>query len=227
MSQSISHKMICTLCDALLNKMADEYYFICETCGAYVKDKKFYLTGEKEKERYLEHHNDVENPNYQLFTSPITNAILTTYKKDSFGLDYGCGTGPVISKQLIEKGYKVKLYDPYFYPDQDYLNHRYNYIFSCEVFEHFYKPKKEMEKLMKLLKPGGQLYIMTQLYHKGIPFTNWYYRRDPTHVFIYTKTTFEYIASIFNLKIETITDKLIILKNYLHSDSVPSRQSSS
>ena len=196
--------------------MADDFYFICETCGAYVKDKQYYISQKQEKARYEKHNNDVTDVGYQKFTSPITEAILENHLKEELGLDYGCGTGPVISKQLTDKGYQVNLFDPFFYPDNDYLNHLYDYIFSCEVFEHFYYPKQEIEKLLLLLKPNGKLYIMTHLYNNNIDFKNWYYRKDPTHVFIYTKKTFDFIEREYNLKIEKLTDRLIIVNKIIN-----------
>lgn len=199
--------------------MADEIYFICYTCGAYVKDIRLYVSYleekaryEKHNTRYEKHNNDVSDVHYQKFTSPITEAILLNHSKEELGLDYGCGTGPVISKQLIDRGFQVNLFDPFFYPDQDYLNYQYYYIFSCEVFEHFHQPKQEIQKLLKLLKPNGKLYIMTHLYDDKTDFINWYYRNDPTYVFIFTKKTFEYIASHYNLNIEKSTERLIILR---------------
>lgn len=204
--------MKCTLCDTKLHKTVDEYYYICSTCGAYVKDEKFYLSSRKEKERYKEHENDVHDEGYQQFTSPITDAVLENHSADQLGLDYGSGTASVISKQLHDQGYQVILYDPFFYPDEDYLNHRYDYIFSCEVFEHFHNPKNEIEKLLQLLKPEGLLYIMTHLYNTDIDFENWYYRNDSTHVFIYTTKTIAYIAEKYQLDIVEMTDRLIVMR---------------
>lgn len=204
--------MNCTLCNTLLNIKADEFYFICQTCGAYVKDKKFYVSQNQEKARYVEHNNDVDDIRYQKFTSPITEAIIDNHSKEDLGLDYGCGTGPVISKQLLDKGFQINLFDPFFYPEQDYLHYQYDYIFSCEVFEHFYEPKQEIEKLLLLLKPNGKLYIMTHLYSNKSDFKNWYYRKDPTHVFVFTKKTIEFIVNNNNLIIEKLTDRLIIIK---------------
>ncbi len=204
--------MNCTLCDTILDKVIDEHYFICHTCGAYVKHKKHYIASIKEKERYELHNNDVHDTRYQIFTSPITNAILKNQIKEQIGLDFGCGTGPVISKQLTEKGYLVVLYDPYFYPNPEYLNNHYDYIFSCEVFEHFHNPKREIEKLVWLLKPKGRLYIMTHLHQPDIDFRNWYYRKDPTHVFIYSRQTIEYIAAKYSLVVEEITERMIVVR---------------
>ena len=203
--------MNCTLCDTPLDNRADEYYFICSTCGAYVKDSEFYVSENQEIKHYEKHNNDVADVRYQNFTSPITNAVSDHHTKEQLGLDYGCGTGPVIAKQLQKKDFQVKLYDPYFYPDLDYLNHQYDYIFSCEVFEHFYHPKQEIEKLLQILKSTGRLYIMTHWYDSSVDFTNWYYRKDPTHVFIYTRETLDFIADKYQLQIEKMTNRLIVL----------------
>ncbi|MFP4529113.1 MAG: class I SAM-dependent methyltransferase [Candidatus Kapaibacterium sp.] len=204
--------MKCTLCQTGLTQNIDEFYFICNTCGALVKDKQFYPTPENEKNRYEEHNNDVNDINYQNFVSPITNAVLNYFRPTDFGLDYGCGTGPVISKMLIDKGYNVKLYDPFFRPDGEYRRHLYDYIYCCEVFEHFHNPKQEIEKLIELLKPGGLLLIMTSLYQDEIDFGTWRYRNDQTHVFIYTAKTFRYIADHFDLSVQQMDDEIIILK---------------
>lgn len=204
--------MDCTLCETPMNERADEFYFICTCCGAYVMDKRFHLQAAQEKARYEEHNNDVHDEGYQRFTAPITHAVLQQFGPAHAGLDYGCGTGPVITKTLKEKGYKVRLYDPYFHPDPEYLKHQYDYIFSCEVFEHFYAPKTEIEKLLTLLKPDGWLLIMTHLYEDSVDFRQWYYRKDPTHVFIYTEKTLHYIARRYGLNIIENTGRLMIFR---------------
>ncbi len=204
--------MNCTLCNTPLKHQADEYYFICATCGAYVKNEKYYISGQQEKAFYDTHNNDVHDVRYQHFTSPITNEILKHFDTVHLGLDYGCGTGPVISKQLLDKGFKVKLYDPFFYPDDDYLKFKYDYIFSCEVFEHFYQAKQEIEKLLSLIKHNGKLLIMTHLYDNRSSFNDWYYRKDPTHVFIYTQATIQYLSQQYNLKIEKQHERLTVFK---------------
>ena len=204
--------MNCPLCESKLSQKADELYYICSNCCAYVKDARFYPNPSDEKSRYDEHNNDVNDPAYQNFTSPITNAVLEMNKAEDLGLDYGCGNGPVITKMLEKNGYTVKLYDPYYFPDESCLQHKYDYIFSCEVFEHFYEPKKEIEKIIRLLKPNALLYVMTKIFNNVITFDNWYYRKDPTHVFIYTEKTINYISQHFNLAIEKFGKNFIIFR---------------
>lgn len=204
--------MNCTLCHSLLTQKADEDYFICSICYAYLKDETLYFNAANEKSHYEQHNNDVNDIGYQNFTAPVTDAVLKHCSTEMLGLDYGCGKGPVITTQLQAKGYTVHLYDPYFYPDTSYLNNMYDFIFSCEVFEHFYHPFEELTKLHGILKQGGLLIIKTHLYNNQTDFKHWYYRKDLTHVFIYTFKTFDYIAEHFGFEMVNLTEKLIVLR---------------
>ncbi len=204
--------MNCTLCNSELIHKKDEYYYDCNHCRAIVKDRKYYLSPEAEKARYLTHNNDVNDLGYQNFTSPITNFALTHFKPEHIGLDFGSGTGPVISSMLEKKGYNIVQYDPFFAPNHEVLHASYDYIVSCEVFEHFYHPKNEIDRLVRMLKTGGMLLVMTLLYHDQIEFDNWVYRKDPTHVFIYRKETIEFIANQKELKILELTDRFVVLQ---------------
>jgi SAM-dependent methyltransferase len=204
--------MTCTLCGSELINKKDVYYYDCDTCKAIVKVDKHYLTPEEEKVRYESHNNDVNDIGYQNFTSPITNYVLEKFLPKHKGLDFGSGTGPVISSMLKKKNYDIVQYDPFFAPDKNVLNNQYDYIVSCEVFEHFYTPRKEIDRLISLLKTNGGLLIMTLLYNDQIDFNTWFYRKDPTHVFIYRKETIEYIAKEKNLDIDILTDRLIVFR---------------
>lgn len=204
--------MICPLCDSELTVRIDEEYYVCNNCEAYVKDSSLYLSPDEEKKRYENHNNDVNDKGYQQFTSPITNAVTKLFTSESLGLDYGSGTGPVITKTLTDLGYQIINYDPFFHPDKTYLNYKYDYIFSCEVFEHFYHPKQEIIKLLNLIKKQGYLIIMTHIYDKSSDFRNWYYRNDPTHVFIFTKPTLKFIEHNYNLNIEELTERLVVFR---------------
>lgn len=204
--------MNCTLCSSPLIHKKDDFYYECDLCKAIVKDKKYYLTAPEEKARYETHNNDVNDVRYQNFTSPITNYVFKHYSYKDNGLDFGCGTGPVISSMLQKKEYTIAQYDPFFASNHNLLDTCYNYIVSCEVFEHFYNPKKEINKLTSILKTNGSLLLMTMLYNNTINFETWFYRKDPTHVFIYRKETIEYIANVYKLKIDVLSDRFIALR---------------
>lgn len=205
--------MNCPLCDTHLSKKLDEEYFDCLKCHALVKDNRLYVSASYEKQVYETHNNDVNDERYQNFTSPITNYVLKKYNPAHKGLDFGSGTGPVISKVLNDHGYNsINLYDPFFHPNEKALLEKYDYIFSCEVVEHFHQPKEEYQRLFRMLKPGGRLLIMTHLYDGKTPFINWYYRNDPTHVFIHRKETFVFIASNFEMQMEFQGERLVVLR---------------
>lgn len=204
--------MICTLCSSPLIHKKDEYYYDCSTCKAIVKDTKYYITAEEEKTVYETHNNDVEDIRYQNFTSPITNYVLSNFSSNHKGLDFGSGTGPVISSMLTKENYNIVQYDPFFAPDKKVLKNTFDYILSCEVFEHFHHPKKEIDRLVSILNTHGSILIMTLLYNDEMDFDTWFYLKDPTHVFIYRKETIEYIAEKYNLEIDILTERFVILR---------------
>ena len=206
--------MKCPLCKSLLTQKIDPSYYDCEECKSLVKDPSLYLQAAEEKAFYLLHNNDVNDKGYQQFTSPITNYIMEKYQPTAKGLDFGSGTGPVITKMLKDQQFNnISLYDPYFHSDEKALSTLYDFIYSCEVVEHFHQPQKEYERLVSLLKPGGRLLIMTHPYNGEIPFENWYYRKDPTHVFIHRKETFAFIANYFGVELEFQGERLVVLRN--------------
>lgn len=188
----------------------EKRYFRCPECDAIFLDPSQRQSYDEEKQRYELHQNDVEDLGYQKFVSPIANAIQKDFLIHSQGLDFGAGTGPVLSKMLQDKGYTVNLYDPFFHNNKYALQQTYDFIGSCEVIEHFYNPRSEFALLYNLLNKNGKLYLMTELYNDGIDFANWYYRKDPTHVFFYTVSTFQWIQSRFQFINVSIDKRLII-----------------
>jgi SAM-dependent methyltransferase len=202
----------CPLCKNTSHIIISNEFYECDVCKCIFRAKEFYLTSLKEKQRYLEHNNDINDPGYQNFVSPITLAILRDYTPGHTGLDYGAGTGPVISKILQDNGYNIVQYDPFFHNFPQLLNSAYDYIACCEVIEHFHDPHKEFSLLKNLLNPGGRLYCMTEIYNSGIDFMKWYYKNDPTHVIFYRRETLEWIQQNFNFSKMTIQNRLIMFE---------------
>jgi len=188
-------------------------YHKCLNCCSISQSGEHFLSKAQEKHRYLNHENDVNDIGYQHFVSPITEAVLTSYNpKLHAGLDFGCGTGPVISHLLAKKGFQMTLYDPFFFPDETFLEKHYDFIACCEVMEHFHSPKTEFSTLRKLLKPRGKLYCKTALISNEVTaqeFSNWYYKNDPTHVFFYSPLGLEYIKASNQFSDLVVSKKLI------------------
>lgn len=204
----------CSLCNTIspiFHINQDRYYLKCPNCHGIFMSEQFLPDDNIEIERYSTHNNDVNDPRYRKFVSPITKGITDDFNENHKGLDFGSGTGPVITVVLKEKGFNIDTYDPYFDNRAEVLNETYDYIACCEVVEHFHKPHLEFQKLKSLLKPNGKLFIMTDLYHEEINFENWYYKNDPTHVFLYQKSTFDWIKDNFGFNSIESKGRLISL----------------
>ncbi len=184
---------VCPLCRNTGDWVSGTEFLLCGECRGYFRHVRYLPELDQEKARYETHNNDVNDPRYQAFVSPIVSAVLRDFTPDRSGLDFGAGTGPVISKLLREKGFQIVQYDPFFHNHTALLEDRYDYIVCCEVIEHFHAPDKEFQLLRRLLKPQGRLYCMTCLYNPGMELRDWYYIKDPTHVFLYQPATLEWI----------------------------------
>ena len=175
-----------------------------------MRDSEFFLTEKEEKKRYETHNNDINDPGYRDFTAPVVNAITGSFGQDSKGLDFGSGTGPVISAALKEKGFDIDTYDIYFDNVPEKLKVKYDYIVCCETAEHFKNPAAEFPLFERLLKPMGAVFLMTEMFEEGMDFDSWYYKNDPTHVFSIQK------------KLLNLSGKSIVLTGcYLPAASFP------
>ncbi|GAA4325460.1 class I SAM-dependent methyltransferase [Pontixanthobacter gangjinensis] len=188
--------MPCSLCNCSTLKFVsanDRDYLQCTGCRAILLAPEFFLEAEEEKRRYSLHNNDVTDPRYIQFVNPIVEHVKQDFQPDASGLDFGCGTGPVITNELEKKGFSIKLYDPYFQPNQEVLAEKFDFIVCCEVMEHFQQPLKEFKLLRSLLKKNGKLYCKTALWDDSGNFEAWHYKNDPTHVIFYRKDTLKWI----------------------------------
>lgn len=201
---------ICKFDIELYRKSSGRIYHKCASCGAVFLDESCFLQHEQEKARYENHNNDVNDFGYRDFVLPVVAAITKRYTPCHSGLDFGCGTGPVASVMLGEKGYKTALYDPFFYNDTAALKEKYDYVICCEVAEHFKEPLKEFMLLKSLLKPGGSLFCMTELINEKKVFEKWSYKNDPTHVIFYTLKSMEVIADLAGFGVMESGGRLII-----------------
>jgi len=204
----------CPLCGALSNSFythGQREFLQCSLCLSVFTHPKDYLTAEAEQAHYLCHNNDPGDIRYQNFVSPVTNAILTDFQPQHKGLDFGSGTGSPILKVLTDNGYDVREFDLYFHNDLQALQQKYNYIACSETAEHFKKPHTEFTQLKSLLNAGGRLYVMTDRFDPDRDFGTWFYKTDPTHVFLYHAKAFEYIRQEFGFKTLTIQGRLVIL----------------
>lgn len=207
--------MNCALCGsetAEFSMVHQRAYHHCNCCDSVFMHSSHFLSDNEEKKRYEIHNNDVTDTGYQKFVSPIVNAVLNDFDKNHIGLDFGSGSGPVITTMLRKQEYQITTYDPYFDPNPQALKQKYDYIACCEVMEHFYNPHKEFTLLHSLLNEKGSLYCKTYLYDNTIDFSSWWYKNDPTHVFFYSKKTLNWIKDHYNFSELSISKELIVFR---------------
>jgi hypothetical protein len=199
--------MICNLCDnnnlTLINSSDNRDYYLCNNCSLISVNPDNFISNKDEKERYQTHNNGIEFKGYVNFLNKAIKPALQFLEKNMIGLDYGCGHTPTLSKLLQQQGIKCEDYDPFFVKNE--LNKQYDFIFSTEVFEHFFEPKN-------LIKKNGILIVMTDVWNDVEQFNNnWHYSRDTTHVVFYHKKTFAFICNKFNLQILYNDESRIII----------------
>ena len=170
------------------------------------------LAEDRERAVYELHENSESDPGYRRFLTKLAEPLLARMEAGACGLDFGCGPGPVSAKKLEEAGLAVALYDPFFYPDDQLLTQRYDFVTCTEVVEHLYQPAEVFQMLDRLLRPGGLLGIMTCFQTDDDRFDNWHYRRDPTHVVFYREYTFDWLAQNYGWDLEIPAKDVVLLR---------------
>jgi cyclopropane fatty-acyl-phospholipid synthase-like methyltransferase len=206
--------MKCPVCNLNNNQhfFEDKFrsYNKCSVCDLVFVPAKFYLNEIDEKNIYDKHENNSNDLNYRKFLSKLHNPLSKYLKKHQLGLDFGCGSGPTLSKMLEEDGHKIVLYDKYYYKNEEYLNQQFDFIVSTEVFEHLQSPIVELSRLVDILVIKGYLGIMTKMRDDQLEFKKWYYKNDPTHINFYSNETFKWIENKYPLEIVSLNNDMVI-----------------
>lgn len=205
---------ICKVCKSFdlnfFKKYGNLVYWDCRTCSAKILDPQHYVSNSYEKKHYLKHNNTINDVNYKNFLLKLIEPIKDKISTKDIGLDYGCGFAPALANILKSDGFKVELYDPFFFPNKDVLLKKYKFITCSEVVEHFFNPYEEFNKINNLLAFNSWFGVMTSFMPNDNKFENWYYRRDPTHVVFYKKKTFQHIAFQRNWQVFFPTKNVVL-----------------
>ncbi|MFG1494643.1 class I SAM-dependent methyltransferase [Halobacteriovorax sp. ZH4_bin.1] len=212
--------MHCPLCHSnsihLYANTLGSDYFECKNCSYVFKDRTKLLDSVVEKSRYDTHENNSEDQGYVDFLNRLILPLSERLSENSYGLDFGCGPGPTISKEMKKRGHHVEDYDIYYANKPELLEKQYDFVTSTEVWEHFYEPEKDIKKCWDLVKPGGHLGVMTYFTpEEKEKFSNWWYLRDETHVGFYNEAVFRYIAKELGASLEILSRQVVILKKDL------------
>ncbi len=196
----------CPLCaqnvHAVLFSKKEVRYYSCAECELVFMDPAHFPSQDEERERYLQHNNDPNDGGYVKHLMDIGDRVLKKVDQGANGMDFGCGTVPVMAAELERRGVTCCSYDPFFADDRELLRRNYDFITCCEVFEHFHCPAVELIKLLNMLRDGGVLGVKTSLIEDGIDYERWYYANDPSHVVFLRDATVDWIADRYGMDIE-------------------------
>ena len=187
-------------------------YRDCSGCGLISMHPTHHPDRAAEAAHYGTHENDPKDPRYRAFLDRLFKPLRTKLESGMEGLDYGSGPGPALSVMLEEAGFPTAIYDPFFAPDAGVLDRRYDFVTCTETVEHFHRPAREFDRLAGLLKPGGWLGVMTELFPEEGDFASWWYRRDPTHVCFYRERTFDWLAARYGWRWERAGRTVILFQ---------------
>lgn len=206
----------CPLCEdshaALLHRAAARSFWRCGNCGLIFVPAGERLGAAAEKARYDLHENDPADLRFQQFLEPLSDAVLRATKPDAEGLDFGCGPGSALATMLRRAGRGVSLFDPYYALDEKVWTRTYDFVVASEVFEHLYQPRRELDRLFRVLRPGGALGIMTRMAPASADdFAAWHYHRDPTHVCFYSRRVFAHIAATWGTAVDFPAGNVVLL----------------
>ncbi|MDA0657297.1 MAG: class I SAM-dependent methyltransferase [Planctomycetota bacterium] len=214
---SVVHTVVpaCTLCGAAaawFHNDASRNYFRCGRCRLVFVDPSDWISREQERLRYDCHQNDPADVRYRCFLDRLFRPMRERLSAHSFGLDFGSGPGPTLSKMFSEIGHEMRIYDPFYAPDESVLCEQYDFITASEVVEHLHCPGAELVKLWSLLHVGGWLGIMTKRVCDTLLFETWHYKRDPTHVSFFALESFDWLAQHLHAKSFVVSDDVILFR---------------
>jgi len=178
-------------------------YFVCDTCRMVYMAPGQRLNFSDEIARYEAHENNPDDEGYRNFLSRVAGPLAQVLQLGAMGLDYGSGPGPTLSLMLEEKGFPTANYDPVFAPDKTVLRRSYDFITCTETAEHFFNPGEEFDGFDHVLRPGGWLAVMTDLWSEDLSLSEWAYARDPTHVCFYHQATMVWIAQRYHWQMQS------------------------
>lgn len=172
---------------------------------------RYYLSRKEEKAEYDRHQNLPDDPGYRQFLNRLFLPLQARLIPGSQGLDFGSGPGPTLSVMLTEAGHDVCLYDLFYAHHSEVLARRYDFITASEVVEHLHHPGPQLDRLYRLLRPGGLLGIMTKRVIDRAKFADWHYKNDLTHVCFFSQATFVWLAERWQARLDIVAPDVVII----------------
>ncbi|SEL83113.1 class I SAM-dependent methyltransferase [Halomonas daqiaonensis] len=196
----------CPLCASRdtehFHRDAQRDYHRCRHCALVFVPPDQRLGPAEERAVYDQHENSPDDPGYRRFLSRLFDPLRERLPPGARGLDFGAGPGPTLSVMFEEAGHPMAIFDPFYSPDTNVLERRYDFITATEVVEHLFAPGRELTRLADRLSAGGWLGLMTKRVTDQPAFARWHYILDPTHVVFFSEATFEWLAGHLDMRVE-------------------------
>ncbi len=208
--------MFCPLCRfgscSFFFRDSEREYLQCPVCSLVFVPPEYQVAADEEKARYDLHRNDPEDRGYRNFLLQLFLPVRQYLKEGERGLDFGSGPCPVLASMFRDEGFDMEIFDPFYSDNPASLGGEYDFITASEVVEHLKDPFDELDRLCRLLKPGGILGIMTGMLPEEGGFGEWFYKNDKTHICFYSPAVFSWIAGRFGMKMEWASGNVVILR---------------
>lgn len=215
-------KIRCPLCSSSCIEPFSEdqkrKYLCCAVCLLVFVPVEFHLTNEQEKAVYDMHQNDSSDPGYRRFLSRLFDPMSDQLRGSERGLDFGCGPTPTLAEMFEGLGCCVSLYDKYYFPRDESLKGRYEFITASEVVEHLASPEIVLDQLWAVLETEGYLGIMTKRWLTKRRFNQWHYKNDATHIGFFHQQSFEWLAKKWGADLNIIGPDVVIFKKLVNSE---------
>jgi SAM-dependent methyltransferase len=187
-------------------------YLQCSHCRLVFVPASQRLAAAAERAHYDLHRNSPTDPGYRRFLGRLAEPLMARLPPPARGLDFGSGPGPTLSVMLVEAGYSMAIYDPFYAPDTAPLGEVWDFICATEVVEHLFAPGATLQLLWRQLRPGGWLGVMTKLVRNREAFASWHYKNDPTHVCFFSRDTWSFWAERCGTSPDFVGDDAVLFR---------------
>lgn len=213
---SMSRPLPCPLCESRrtmpYHRDARRDYRVCPRCTLVFVPPHQRLAPEQERSVYDQHRNAPDDMGYRRFLARLFDPLSARLAPTVEGLDFGSGPGPTLSVMFEEAGHPMRIYDPFYAPDEAALERSYDFITATEVAEHLFEPGRELARLADLLRPGGWLGLMTKRVTTLEAFAEWHYILDPTHVCFFSEASFAWLGETLGMTVEFPAADVVLMR---------------
>lgn len=191
--------MMCPLCHKeeaeRFHQDSSREFFLCSSCTIIFVPRLSLISPSEEKKRYDSHQNDDHDPGYRDYFLKTVLPVFKELSPGSRGLDFGCGRTTLMADLFQDKGHETDSYDPFYFPNDQIFEKKYDFAVLNEVIEHLRDPSGTLKTLKTIVH--GPIFVRTKLYPPTeSEFAKWFYKRDITHVQFFSLKALSFLGTV-------------------------------